>query len=229
MRRRSSLHLIPATILAASLVLTVKLGSIWQAFSGEEGAELLSIAVAEEQPEEAPRPETEAKAAAETAALQAELAKVAPGRLDAGRPGPAFSSAEVDLLQKLAARREELDERERELDLREGLLKAAEQQLERSSKELEALQKRVEGLVEQHNEQENKRLESLVSIYEKMKPKDAARIMNELEMDVLLDVMNRMKDAKAAGILADMDPVRAREVTTRLADRRSLTDPEERS
>ena len=53
-----------------------------------------------------------------------------------------------------------------------------------------------------------------------MKPKDAARIFEELDLEVLLQVVQRMKEAKVAPILAAMDPKRATEVTTRLAERR---------
>ena len=52
-----------------------------------------------------------------------------------------------------------------------------------------------------------------------MKPADAARILEGLEMDILIDVLGRMKILRSAPILASMDPVRAREVTARLAER----------
>lgn len=235
MRRNSSLHLVPATIIAAGLVLTIKLGNIWQAYSDGTAGDLLSIASAEEKPEEAPVGQADAEGApaespaGEDAATKAALQEMAPGRQPEGEARLPYSGAELELLQKLASRREELEKRERELDVREGLLKAAEQQLEASSTELAALQQKIQGLIQQYDEQENKKLESLVTIYEKMKPKDAARIMNELDMTVLLDVMNRMKEAKAADILADMDPARAREVTTRLAERDSLASVERKS
>ena len=47
-----------------------------------------------------------------------------------------------------------------------------------------------------------------------MKPRDAAAIFNDLDMPVLLQVLDRMKEAKAAPILAAMQPDRAREATT---------------
>ena len=56
-----------------------------------------------------------------------------------------------------------------------------------------------------------------MKLYETMKPRDAATIFNDLDMPVLLSVVDRMKDAKAAPVLAAMQPDKAREVTTKLA------------
>jgi flagellar motility protein MotE (MotC chaperone) len=57
-----------------------------------------------------------------------------------------------------------------------------------------------------------------------MKPKDAATIFNDLAMPVLLQVLDRMKDAKAAAIMAAMNPDKARDVTTELAQMRTGRD-----
>ena len=58
-----------------------------------------------------------------------------------------------------------------------------------------------------------------------MKPKDAARIFEELDMEVLLEVIERMKERKTAPILAQMNPQRAKTVTLELAQRRELPLP----
>lgn len=55
-----------------------------------------------------------------------------------------------------------------------------------------------------------------------MKPKYAARIFEELELPILLDVVERMRKAKTASIIAKMTPGKAKKVTTALAHRRSL-------
>jgi flagellar motility protein MotE (MotC chaperone) len=58
-----------------------------------------------------------------------------------------------------------------------------------------------------------------------MKPKDAARIFDTLEMNVLLDVIGRMKEQKTSPILANMNPDKARDVTIKLAEQRKLPSP----
>jgi flagellar motility protein MotE (MotC chaperone) len=54
-----------------------------------------------------------------------------------------------------------------------------------------------------------------------MKPRDAAAIFNDLDMQVLLQVVDRMKEAKAAAVMAAMQPEKARQVTTELAQMRT--------
>ena len=59
--------------------------------------------------------------------------------------------------------------------------------------------------------------QGLVKVYETMKPREAAAIFNDLAMPVLISVLDRMKETKAAAVLAAMAPDRARDVTTQLA------------
>ena len=66
---------------------------------------------------------------------------------------------------------------------------------------------------------------SLVKIYEKMKPKDAAQVFERLEMPVLLKVIERMKEAKTAPILAAMDPGKAKAVTVAIAGKDDSNAP----
>ena len=62
-----------------------------------------------------------------------------------------------------------------------------------------------------------------------MKPRDAATIFNDLDMPVLLQVVDRMKEAKAAPVLAAMQPDKARDVTAQLARMRTHRDAPEAS
>ncbi len=226
------LRFLPATIFAASLMLTIKIGNIWEDLDSlVDGA--ISVAGAEaQQPQQAqppaplpPMPEAADKGAA--AAGTADQAAEAPAE---GEPTPSMAiddptlltQAEIDLLQQLAERREVIEARERELDMREGLIKAAESRIDKKVEELKTLQTTIEQLVTQYDEQQAAKVASLVKIYENMKPKDAARIFEELDMDTLLLVAERMKERSLAPIMANMNPGKARDVTVDLAQRRRL-------
>jgi len=78
----------------------------------------------------------------------------------------------------------------------------------------------------QYNEKENMKIASLVKIYENMKPKDAAKIFEELDMPILLQVVNVMKESKVAPILSAMDPVKAKEISTEFANQKRLITQE---
>ena len=133
-----------------------------------------------------------------------------------------MSPAEIEILLRLAERRDELAKRQRELDAREGLLRAAEIRIERKVAELESLKGVIEARIQVFDKQQEEKLGSLVKIYESMKPKDAARIFEELEMGTLLEVAERMKERKLAPVMAELGPERAREMTVELRALREL-------
>ncbi len=61
----------------------------------------------------------------------------------------------------------------------------------------------------------------LVQTYEAMKPREAAAIFDALDMQVLLQVLDRMQERRAAPVLAAMQPDRARLATQMLAEMRT--------
>ncbi len=136
----------------------------------------------------------------------------------------AFSTSEIEVLQSLSKRRDELDKREKSIAQKEALLAAAGQEVDRKIAELNKLKGEMEALIGKQKTLEDERLMSLVKIYEGMKPKDAATIFNTLDLEVLLPVVSHMKESKTAPILATMDTEKAKIVTTSLAEQRKLPE-----
>ena len=133
-----------------------------------------------------------------------------------------FTQEEIDLLQNLAARREVINDREAELDQRESILAAAEARIDRKINEMKSLKTHIEDLIREKEQDEEEKILKLVKVYESMKPKQAAVIWNELEMPILLEVATRMREVKAADVMARMSPERARELTGELARRQEI-------
>jgi flagellar motility protein MotE (MotC chaperone) len=133
-----------------------------------------------------------------------------------------YTDQEVTVLQQLSKRRTELDARARAMDEREALVTAAEQRMDQKMAELKAMQSTLQDLLKQRSAAEETQLQSLVKIYENMKPKAAAGVFEELDMDILLEVVSRMKERKVAPILALMTPTRAKELTFELAQKDQL-------
>jgi len=202
-------RLLPVTLLVAASVFSFRAADVWRGVSELRGPLPVATAAAAETPA-APAPKAQPGKAAAAAPVMPKLPD---------ETVTSLTQTEIDLLQKLSVRREAIDKRERELDMREALTKAAEARLAAKAAELDQVQKKIEDLMKLHDEKQAEKLNSLVAIYEKMKPADAARILEGLEMDILIDVLGRMKILRSAPILASMDPVRAREVTARLAER----------
>jgi flagellar motility protein MotE (MotC chaperone) len=137
-----------------------------------------------------------------------------------------MSQSEIDLLQRLSQRRNELESWSSDLSMREQLLKAAEMRIDNKVAELKKIQEEVKSSLKQHDAEQEEKLKSLVKIYETMKPKDAARIFEQLEMPILLDVIERMKERKAAPVIADMNPEKAKKLTIEMVKRRRLAGEE---
>lgn len=143
---------------------------------------------------------------------------------DSGDSDFEFSPVRMKLFEDLSARRKDLEDQKREMAVREALLKAAEKEIDQKYKELLSLRSEIQELLVQQSEEEKSRVASLVKIYEGMKPKDAARIFNTLDRDVLLQVVSRMSERKSAPVIASMDPDRARILTMMLIEQKSLPD-----
>lgn len=135
-----------------------------------------------------------------------------------------YSDVKMELFTDLSKRRKDLEAKEKELVMREALLKAAQAELEQKTNELNTIKADIESLLKQQTEQEDKRIASLVKIYEGMKAKDAAKIFNDLDMDVLLQVITKMSERKSAPIIAAMQADKARDVTILLAEKNKLPD-----
>jgi flagellar motility protein MotE (MotC chaperone) len=117
--------------------------------------------------------------------------------------------------------RSQLEEREKRLAEREATVAAVETHLTDRVAELQAIQTRLETLEAERKVQEEANWAGLVRLYEGMRPRDAAVIFNALDKPVLLEIVDRMKPAKAAPVLALMEPESARQVTADLAAKRT--------
>ena len=221
-------RLLPATIAALAALLTVKCGIILQAVATHGGkADSVMVTVANaastERSPEAARGHAEDPAKPAPPAPPAAEQKPVPSPPASEGPQP-VSESERALLQDLRQRHKELDARADAIAIRESVLTAAERKLAGRLIELQTLQKKLEGLDAAQKQKEEAGWQGLVKVYEDMKPKDAATIFNDLQMPVLLQVLDRMKEAKTAAIMAAMNPDKARDVTAELAQMRTGKD-----
>lgn len=216
-------------ILCVGLIIVgMRAGDVWDAAASGQ----LFTTAAQAQTTPAPAtaaPSTPAPAASDTA-------KTAPATADATKPVATTTSsssseiaipddaspAEIEVLKQLSNRRQELDKRAQALDAREDLLKVAEQRVDQKIKDMETLRKQLQSMVNSANEAQAAQLDNLVKIYETMKPKDAAKIFEALDMPILLSVIQRMKPARTAPIMAEMAPDKAKEITVALTKQDKL-------
>lgn len=202
MRRRFRFRLLPVTIGVAALVLMVRVGALW-----DGAAPLLGPAPA---------------VSAENKTDAPVNAPVLPANPVDQPDVTLLSPAEIQVLESLAERRRQIESRAREIDMREKVMAAAEKRLDEKIAELKKLRASIEGMFANADAANEAQIARLVKMYERMKPKDAARIFDKLDLKVLIEVVDRMREAKAALVLAKMDVEKARTITLELAKRRAV-------
>lgn len=130
-----------------------------------------------------------------------------------------LSASEVQVLEALQRRRQELDARGESYGTQDALVQAAEQRLNERLGELRTLESHVNDLLGQLDQAQEARLAALVDVYQRMRAKDAANVFNGLDDDVMVQVASRMRQANLAEVMGRMEPARARTLTQLLADR----------
>ena len=201
-------RLLPVAIAAMAGLFVVKADGLIGLLRG--GAAVVAPARAADPPPPPPAPVSAARPAPAPP----------PQALPVSAPDPA-TVAERALLEQLRARRVEIEAREQAVVAQEMVLQATERRLARRVEELGALQQRLEALDRVRTDREEAGWRGLVRTYEAMRPRDAAAIFNELEMPVLVEIIDRMGERKAAPVIGAMRAEQARLVTAELARHRA--------
>ena len=199
-------RLLPVVVLALGLFALIKIGHVWIGFSAAGAAQSPSFAVPQ------------------AGAADANAAAPVMEKGEAAAPDLGPGDVERRILERLASRRAALDEREQALDTREAVIAAAEKQLTARVGDYERARAELQQLRDEQESQDNEEIKALVSAYERMKAKDAAVIFDALDKDILVPVAAGMRTQALAGVLAEMQPDKARALTRLLADRNKPDD-----
>lgn len=203
LKNKTKFRLIPLFIFVAALTLSIKINNVYDLYKQTEKKQLsisASVAMAEE------------KINKETAQLNDVLQKT-PETTSEPLPEQAFSNSEIMILQELAERREALDIRAKEIDKRAIQLKVAETEIEKKLQQLKDYEQRLSKLINQYSAKEQENINSLVKLYTSMKPKDAARIFNTMDLDITVAILKGMKPSSSSAILSTMNAEKAQAIT----------------
>jgi flagellar motility protein MotE (MotC chaperone) len=172
----------------------------------------------DEKKEDKPKEEKLKEEAAKPPVAPPEVTK-AEGTVVTPAQGQPVSASERAILERLQSRRQELEARAREIDIRESLLKAAEKRIEAKVQEMKAAESRISAVTEQKNEADAAHFKGIITMYENMKPKDAAKVFDRLEMPVLFEIASQINPRKMSDIMGLMSTEAAERLTTEMARR----------
>ncbi|MBQ8660754.1 MAG: hypothetical protein IJ482_00305 [Alphaproteobacteria bacterium] len=208
MIKKQKIHILPLFIFIAVLTLTIKVNTVFDIYN-QQNRQAVTVSAAQALAEE--------KINRETKELTAVLEKNAQsGPTGVKKGSSAFTQSEIMILQELAERREALDLRAQEIDKRAIQLKVTEDEIERKLRQLQDYEQRLNKLINEYTQKEQANIDSLVRLYSSMKPKDAARIFNSLDMSITVALLKGMKASASSAILSQMDSAKAQAVTSEL-------------
>ena len=132
----------------------------------------------------------------------------------------AFEPQECDtvmshLLQKKKA---SLDRRERTIKARETDLKAAEERVKLELEKLTKIRNEIRESMKDLDENQVEEVKRLVKMFEKMRGKKAAAILEATDQDVVVEVLRRIKPKQAGDAMAAMDPTVAAKLAEKLSE-----------
>ena len=204
---KNKIRILPTFIFVASLSLSIKITNVLDLYQQTESKHLkiyASQAMAEE------------KTNKETAELTNVLNNGDVGDNKQSTINNAFTNSEILILQELAERREALDIRAKEIDKRTIQLKVAETEIEKKLQQLKEYEIKLSKLVSQYSQKEQENISSLVKLYTTMKPKDAARLFNTMDLGITVALLKGMKPSTSSAILSQMSSERAQAITAEL-------------
>lgn len=128
------------------------------------------------------------------------------------------STTEGELLLRLGERKSGLDQEKASLDQQARLLDAAEKRIAERTAALTALEASINQLVGARDQQSEEQVAEMVSLYQNMKPKEAAWVLGGLPDPVLLKIASAMSPRKMSAIMAELEPARAQVLTIMMMD-----------
>lgn len=132
---------------------------------------------------------------------------------------PGVSRSELAILERLSERRKELEKRREVLDVRETLIRAAEKRVTQRIETLKELERTIGVASRKRDEQKRASMSALITMYEQMKPKSAAKIMENLQLETLITLSVLMQPKKMSLVMAAMKPELAGRLTMAIAIR----------
>lgn len=130
--------------------------------------------------------------------------------------------APEDVLRSLVRERDLVYQQQQELDARKAEIALARERLDLEKASLTELYGSIEDLLARVEAAQTDDLKRLIDFYSNMKPADAARIMDDLDIETTIMIFGTMNPRTAAPILAKISPVRARAVSKIIFERSQL-------
>lgn len=110
--------------------------------------------------------------------------------------------------EKMEMEWETINEKKAELDKREKDILQKEEEIKEKEESISQMKKELEIRLEN--------IEQMASLYNEIKPSKVVEIFNNLDDELIIQIMHKMRKNNVAEVLAGMDPKRAAELTKKM-------------
>jgi flagellar motility protein MotE (MotC chaperone) len=125
------------------------------------------------------------------------------------------------LYREIEQNRRILDERQKTIAAREQAVVTSERILREQATEIDAAREKLSESIGRAVRESEGDITRLVTIYENMRPRDAAPIFEAMDINMAVDIISRIPERKAAAIFSAMNPEGAKTITQAIDRRRS--------
>jgi len=124
-----------------------------------------------------------------------------------------YPEIEEKHLVNLAERKRELDEREQELMKLEKEVEEKNHKINERIIELKKIREEIAAILKSKVDEDDKKIDQLVDVYSSMRPGQAAKVFEDLDEELVVRVLTKMKKKSAAEILNLMKVEKAKKIT----------------
>jgi flagellar motility protein MotE (MotC chaperone) len=135
------------------------------------------------------------------------------------RTAKSSSTSTAEILSHLEQKEMELKRKEQNLQEQEQRLVQMQQEVEQKLQELIVIQKDIQTFRNEKTETKNANIRALAQIYGTMKPKEAAKLLENMDEKLVVNVLSTLKANEAADVLAIMDVKKAAKISEALTQR----------
>lgn len=128
-----------------------------------------------------------------------------------------WTPEEIALFKKLDDRKRALDERESEISKMEEELQKQKKELQEKIGQLEQLRNKIAATLDEKVKGDGERVEKLVAFYSNMKPQSAAKVIQDMNEDLAVEILGKMKQKSAAEILNLISSDKAQKLSEKFA------------
>lgn len=128
-----------------------------------------------------------------------------------------WTTKDMSYFSKLRERKQQLDSREQELAKLEEELHKQKLEIEKRIVELQKVRDQISGVLKEKVSIDQGKVNKLVDFYSNMKPQQAAKVIANIDEDLAVEILGKMKKKNAADIMNLLQPKKAQMLSEKFA------------